>query len=218
MPRTRLAFIEVCAVAAHAFVSRRTGAHSKTRGRGVAMRSYLDTRRNPIHSWNSFALVPGLLRALATVSASAPSAPRSYPTVHLAVPVLREDTGPFTRPFSCTPEPPPRGPKFCHTREAPRRGTHALPPSPIHLRRPATSRLWASTAARTQRILTASCLEMWLRRFALHHLHCSCRSAAQLLRMGAAFGAMPHLSAVEPDRAGPTPATLPGCCLDFIAL
>ena len=30
-----------------------------------------------------------------------------------------------------------------------------------------------------------------------------------------AFGAMPHLSAVEPDRAGPTPATLPGCCLDF---
>ena len=60
------------------------------------------------------------------------------------------------------------------------RSTHALPPSPIHLGSPPTSRLWASSAAETRRVFAASRLDMWLRRFAWHHLLYSCRRAAQL--------------------------------------
>ena len=117
---------------------------------------------------------------------------------------LREDAGPFTRPFLVHPGAPPRGPKFCHTREAPRRGTHALPPSPIHLRRPPASRLWVSSVAETRRVCNASRLEMWLRCSTWLHLHFPYGCAAQLHSSESAFGAMPPLRAVEPDRAGPT--------------
>ena len=131
-------------------------------------------------------------------------------------PRLRYGTGPFTTPLLVHPGAPPRGPKFCHTREAPRRGTHALPPSPIHLSRPPTSRLWAIAAARTRRTLTVNRSEIWMRPFAWHHLHLSCWSAAQLLRMGAAFGAMPRMRDVEPDLAPTIALMLTGCCLDFM--
>jgi hypothetical protein len=58
--------------------------------------------------------------------------------------------------------------------------------------------------AETRRVCNASRLEMWLRCSTWLHLHFPYGCAAQLLRMGAAFGAMPHLSAVEPDLAAPT--------------
>ena len=111
---------------------------------------------------------------------------------------------PFRRPLLVHPGAPPRGPKFCHTREAPRRGTHALPPSPIHLRRPPASRLWVSSVAETRRVCNASRLEMWLRCSTWLHLHFPYGCAAQLHSSESAFGAMPPLRAVEPDRAGPT--------------
>ena len=75
-------------------------------------------------------------------------------------------------------------PKICPPSAVARGGTHTQPPTPIHLCRPPTSRLWASTAAEPRRILTARRLEMWLRLFTWLHLHFSCRCAANLLKNG----------------------------------
>ena len=83
---------------------------------------------------------------------------------------------------------------FCHTQQASRRGTHALPPSPIHLRRPPASRLWVSSVAETRRVCNASRLEMWLRCSTWLHLHFPYGCAAQLHSSESAFGAMPPLT------------------------
>ena len=55
--------------------------------------------------------------------------------------------------------------------------------------RPPASRLWASSAAEAQLILTARRLETWLRRSASNQLHCVCRYAAQQQFEASAGGA-----------------------------
>ena len=90
--------------------------------------------------------------------------------------LVRGGTVSFTRPLLATPE----SPSSQGQNSVPRARQHScaafLAHSPC---RPPASRLWASTASETRRILTANRIDMWSRCFDWSHLHFGCRCAAQ---------------------------------------
>ena len=131
------------------------------------------------------------------VTACSTSAPDYFQTVFSRH--TKGGYGPLYKAPSGDPGTPSPRPEFCHTREAARMRC-SLAHSPC---RPPASRLWASTASETRRILTANRIDMWLRCFTWLHLHFGCRCAAQQ-HLNLASLEPPHASA-PPSATGPQP-------------